>query len=86
MNNQELKQKLREMKKYQYPSDQIALDKAIKLVDRDTKMKPLEALEGFPRHKIPVCPVCQATVIRDYGSVKELFEFCQKCGQRIDWE
>jgi len=57
------------------------LPKYVKLEKRDTPMKPLiDKLDLWDEHK---CPICESIVWEVHVHKDE--NFCNKCGQRLDW-
>lgn len=59
----------------------VILPKYVELEKRDTPMKPLiDKLDLWDEHK---CPICESTVWEVH--VHKDKNFCNKCGQRLDW-
>lgn len=60
------------------PSVEQALDVIQKLVERDTSMKPIK--NEYDEYDCPVCGVC----VLEHHVHKDK-NFCNNCGQRLDW-
>jgi hypothetical protein len=62
-----------------------ALDTLKSLVDRDTAKK-VKVIDEPDLHYIYYCPECGSTLMVDRNlHPKHLFNFCGKCGKRLDW-
>lgn len=65
---------------WNYPMDYaVAIDEAIKAVDKQIPKKPIGDLHSVPHYR---CPTCKCTVSM-YNTQYD--SFCKYCGQAIDW-
>lgn len=62
------------------------------LVDKETPKKPIEKFisdgydeQGTFKNKIIQCPNCEFELYNEYECIDYTFNYCPKCGQRIDW-
>ena len=79
MTEQETIQQLKIQKQFNlHPDRAELLDMAIKALEKQIHKKPIEKehimLDGYMIYK---CPVCDKRV--------EFYNFCQNCGQKLDW-
>ena len=65
---------------WNYPMDyDVAIDEAIKAIDKQIPKKPIGDLHSVPHYR---CPTCKCTVSM-YNTQYD--SFCKYCGQAIDW-
>lgn len=62
---------------WNYPMDYaVAIDEAIKAIDKQIAKKPIGDLHSVPHYR---CPTCKGTLSMYHTS------FCKCCGQAINW-
>lgn len=67
---------------WNYPMDYaVAMDEAIKAVEKQIAKKPIGDLHSVPHYRCPVCGGSVKTYEKDCGD-----RVCRWCGQFIDWE
>ena len=65
---------------WDYPMDYaVAIDEAIKAIDKQIPKEPIGDLHSVPHYR---CPTCKCTVSM-YNTQHDAF--CKYCGQAIDW-
>lgn len=83
MNEQEAIKRLEYIKhvgngeqEYKHCAEEIALDMAIKALEKQIAKKVNKETKDSYGNVIPRCPSCSKMFVEDY---------CSKCGQKIDW-
>lgn len=65
---------------------QIDIDNLQEIVDKETPKK-VKVIDEPDLHYIYYCPSCGATLMVDRKKhPKHLFNYCGKCGQKLDWD
>ena len=67
---------------WNYPMDYaVAIDEAIRTLDKQIPKEPIGDLHSVPHYRCPVCYSSVKTYKKECGA-----RFCHWCGQAIDWE
>ena len=67
---------------WDYPMEyDVAIDEAIKAVEKQMPKKPIGDLHSVSHYKCPICYSSVKTYEKECGD-----RFCRWCGQRLLWE